>query len=120
MEQGELQQGAADQQEGSMSAGSMVLALFVALLAVAVAGGLAYAGWQEYKRRQVRPFSAASHHVQLTCPRTAQYIHAVVCKVTHCGKAFTLMSISVVSWLGTSPHTCDSQMSVAWNCKHAC
>lgn len=57
VEQGGVQQGAVDQQEGSMSAGSLVMALIVAVVAVALAGGLAYAGWQEYKRRQVRPFS---------------------------------------------------------------
>jgi hypothetical protein len=44
-----------DQEQEGSSAGTVLLALLVALLAFALAGGLAYTGWREYKRRQV-PF----------------------------------------------------------------
>ena len=42
-----------DEEQDGWSAGTVALALLVALLAAALAGGLAYTGWREYKRRQV-------------------------------------------------------------------
>lgn len=44
-----------DEEQEERSAGTVLLALLVTLLAIALAGGLAYTGWREYKRRQV-PF----------------------------------------------------------------